>query len=155
MELKNRNTRVFIHLLAAVAVLATALAPLPAFADDAPPADPAAAASQFVAYYFHGNVRCATCRKLEALSEESIRGGFPEAIASGRLEWRLVNTDESENKHFVQDFQLVTKSLVLVEERDGKVVRSENLRLVWQLVNDHDGFVKYVRDATRAFLGEG
>ena len=155
MELQHRSIHTVILALVAAAVLLAASAPIPAFADDAAPAAPAVSPSHFVAYYFHGNVRCATCRKLEALSEESIRGGFPEAIASGRLEWRLINTDEPENKHFVQDFQLVTKSLVLVEEHDGEVVRSENLRLVWQLVNDHDGFVKYVRDATRTFLGEG
>lgn len=29
-----------------------------------------------VAYDFHGNKRCSTCRKLEAYSEEAITGGF-------------------------------------------------------------------------------
>ncbi len=114
-----------------------------------------AMASEFVAYYFHGNMRCATCRKLEAYSEEAITKGFAAELASERLQWRVVNTDEAENKHFVEDFKLVTKSLVLVEYSDGEVVRFENLKLVWKLVGDRDGFLKYVRDATRAFVDQG
>ena len=42
-----------------------------------------AQSSQFVAYYFHGNFRCATCRKLEAYSEEAITKGFVDQLASG------------------------------------------------------------------------
>lgn len=108
-----------------------------------------------VAYYFHGNKRCTTCRKLEAYSEEAITGGFAPELESGELEWRAVNTDEKDNAHFVTDFQLVTKSVVLVEYRDGEVVRFKNLKLVWQLVGDQDGFLRYVRDETRDFLAEG
>jgi hypothetical protein len=105
-----------------------------------------------IAYYLHGNKRCSTCRKLEAYSQEAIVGGFGPELSSGELEWRVVNVDEEANAHFVTDFELVTKSLVLAEYRDGKVVRFKNLKLVWQLVGDEDGFVRYVRDETRDFL---
>jgi hypothetical protein len=108
-----------------------------------------------VAYYFHGNKRCSTCRKLEAYSEKAITGGFVSELETGELEWWVVNTDDKANAHFVTDFELVTKSVVLVEYRDGEVVRWENLKLVWQLVGDQDGFVRYVRDETRDFLAEG
>ncbi len=108
-----------------------------------------------VAYYFHGNKRCSTCRKLEAYSEEAVVGGFAPELESGELEWRVVNTDEKANSHFTTDFELVTKSVVLVEYRDGDVVRWKNLKLVWRLVGDEDGFVRYVRDETREFLAEG
>ena len=87
-----------------------------------------------VAFYFHGNVRCATCKKIEAYADEAVQQGFAEALEDGALTWRVVNIDEPENKHFVQDFQLVTRSVVLAEYRDGKVVRWENLDKVWQLV---------------------
>jgi hypothetical protein len=117
-------------------------------------AAPEASATETLVYYFHGNFRCKTCRTIEAYSEEAITQGFAGELASGQLAWRVVNTDEPENKHFVKDFELVTKSLVLVEYRDGEVVRFENLKLVWQLVRDKDGFLKYVRNATRKFIGE-
>ncbi len=108
-----------------------------------------------VAYYFHGNKRCSTCRKLEAYSAEAITGGFAAELDSGELEWRVVNIDEEANAHFITDFELVTKSVVLVEYRGGDIVRFKNLKLVWQLVGDEDGFVRYVRDETRDFLAEG
>ena len=108
--------------------------------------------SEIIAYYFHGNFRCGTCRKLEAYSKEAITKGFVDELKSGQLIWRTVNTDEKENKHFTEDFQLVTKSVVLVEYRNGKVERFKNLKLVWQLVGDEDGFIRYVRNETRTFL---
>jgi len=113
---------------------------------------PSSADARVVVYYFHGNLRCSTCRTIEAYSEEAIKEGFADELASGRLDWRVVNTDEPDNKHFVQDFELVTRSLVLVEYRDDKVSRHENLQQVWQLVRDKERFLDYVRASTREFL---
>jgi len=107
-----------------------------------------------VAYYFHGNLRCRTCRTIEAYSEEAIRTEFADDLASGRLAWRVVNVEEPENKHFAKDFELVTKSLVLAEYEDGEVTRWENLNRVWQLVRDKERFLEYVRRSTREFLRE-
>jgi hypothetical protein len=122
---------------------------------DQQPAAQAAPDAGFVAFYFHGNVRCATCRKIEAYADEAIRSAFPAELEAGALTWQTINIDEPENKHFIEDFQLTTRSVVLAEYRDGEVVRFENLRLVWQLVGDKDGFLKYVRDSTGAFIGQG
>jgi hypothetical protein len=120
-----------------------------------PTAGDAAQTSPFVAYYFHGNFRCATCKKLEAYSQEAISGAFADELAAKTLSWKVLNTDQEENRHFVTDFELVTKAVVLVEYRDGKVVRFENLKDVWELVGDKDEFIKYVQDSTRKFLGQG
>ena len=106
-----------------------------------------------VAFYFHGNVRCATCKKIEAYADEAVHSGFAESLEDGDLAWQVVNIDEPENRHFVQDFQLVTRSVVLVEYRDGQVVRWENLDKVWQLVRSKDLFVEYVQNETQEFLG--
>lgn len=115
---------------------------------------PAASTSDgVVAFYFHGNTRCATCRKIEAYADEAIHQGFAEALDSSALRWRVVNIEQPDNKHFVQDFQLVTRSVVLAEYREGNVVRWKNLDKVWQLVRDKDGFTSYVQSETREFLG--
>ena len=112
-----------------------------------------AVADGVVAMYFHGNARCATCRKIEAYADEAITQGFVDELESGRLAWRVVNIDESANKHFIEDFQLVTRSVVLVEYRNGEILRWENLDKVWQLVRSKDKFVSYVDGETREFLG--
>jgi hypothetical protein len=105
-----------------------------------------------VAFYFHGNVRCATCRKIQAYSDEAIHSGAAKALAEGALSWRVINVDEPANRHFIEDFRLVTRSVVLAEYRDGEVVRFKNLDKVWQLVRSKDRFVEYVQGETREFL---
>jgi hypothetical protein len=147
------STRIFIMIMLTLAGLSFAV--LPAIAETPKGSEKTtleAIDSGIVAYYFHGNFRCATCRKLEAYSEEAITKGFADELKSGELIWRTVNTDETENKHFTEDFQLVTKSVVLVKYKDGKVEDFKNLKLVWQLVGDEEGFIRYVRNETRSFI---
>ena len=105
-----------------------------------------------VAYYFHGNFRCQTCRKIEALSREAVESGFPEDLKVGRLEWRVINVEEPGNEHFIQDYQLFSKSLVLVAKEGSKQTRWKNLQKVWTLVGDKEGFIQYVQDEIRAYL---
>ncbi len=105
-----------------------------------------------IAYYFHGNSRCATCRKLEAYTQEAIARDFVNALKDGELDWRVVNIDEPENEHFIQDYQLTTRSVVLVETIDGKQKMWKNLNRIWDLVRNKTEFQQYIRDETKAFL---
>ncbi|MCW8984606.1 MAG: nitrophenyl compound nitroreductase subunit ArsF family protein [Thermoanaerobaculales bacterium] len=152
----QRKTPLVIVVLAAVAALAFSLL-TPGVSAEEPDtgANSGATADGVVAIYFHGNVRCATCRKIESYAHEAVQTGFSEAIQEGALAWRVINVDEADNAHFIQDFQLVTKSVVLAEYREGQVVRWENLDKVWQLVRSKDRFVDYIQSETREFLGEG
>jgi hypothetical protein len=58
-----------------------------------------------IVYYFHGNVRCVSCRKIEAYTKAAIDSGFTSGIESGDLEWRVVNTDSSQNGHYLEDYK--------------------------------------------------
>ena len=120
-----------------------------------PPEDKAQqeAERKIVAYYFHGNVRCMTCRKLEAFSREAINTGFAQELQQGRLEWRIVNVDEPTNRHFIEDYQLHTRSLVLVDMHNGKQTRWKNLDKIWQLVRNKQGFFQYVQSEINEYLG--
>jgi hypothetical protein len=128
----------------------------------APAAAPSAAAvdmtpatpDHVVAYYFHGNFRCASCRKIEEYSRAAIEEGFPAELKDGRLSFEVVNVEEPPNRHFVRDYALVTKSLVLVLKDGDRQVRFKNLDLVWQLLGSRDEFRAYVQKEVRGFLGE-
>lgn len=134
--------------------LLLALGATGAAADDATmPPDASTVSDGVVVYYFHGNARCATCRTIESLANDAIHAGFAGELDDGTLTWQTVNIDEHDNTHFIQDFQLVTRSVVLAEYRDGAVVRFTNLDKVWQLVRSKDDFVAYVQRETREFLG--
>lgn len=105
-----------------------------------------------IAYYFHTNTRCSTCIKIEQYSHEAIEQGFPYELKAGTLELRVVNYEQPENRHFIQDYKLVSKSLVLVNMVDGKQTRWTNLKLVWQLTGHKDAFLNYVRKEIRGYL---
>jgi len=108
-----------------------------------------------IAYYFHGYVRCITCRTIEAYSGEAVRSFFADALKSGRLEWRVINVEEPGHEHFIQDFQLVTRSVVLELMEKGERKRWKNLQLVWRLVHNEKAFKEYIRDETKSFLVAG
>jgi len=110
--------------------------------------------SKVIAYYFHGTFRCSTCRTIEQYSLEAIQTYFAKELGSGKLEFRPVNIEEPENKHFIQDYQLVTRSLVLSLMSDGKETKWKNLADVWKLVRDKDKFFQYVKDEVEKFLKE-
>jgi hypothetical protein len=105
-----------------------------------------------IAYYFHATVRCQTCRAIEAYSREVIEQTFAEDLKKGTIEWRPINIQAPENRHFIQDFRLYTRSLILVKVRNGKHVEWKNLDKVWDLVRDKGEFLKYVQSNVSAFL---
>jgi len=122
-----------------------------ALAGDTSPAKEKAS-PHVIAYYFHGNYRCQTCTTLERLSRQAINEKFANELKSGQLEFKSVNVDESPNQHFIADFGLYTKSLVLVEMKDGRVARHKNLGKIWTLWRDEPAFEKYVQDEVSAFM---
>ncbi len=108
--------------------------------------------SKVIAYYFHTTYRCATCRRIEAYSKEAIDSGFARELADGKLEFQLVDVEKPENHHFIQDYKLFTKSLVLVRMKEGKQVEWTNLGRVWELTGQHNGFIRYVQQELRGYL---
>ncbi len=125
--------------------------PSTASAEAAPP-PLATSAPKVIAYYFHLTVRCTTCRTIEAYSREAILNHFKSDIDRGRLEWQVVNVELPKNEHFVQDYQLFTKSVVLVHIKDGKQQSYKTLNDVWELVGDKARFQAYVDKEVRGYL---
>jgi hypothetical protein len=118
-------------------------------------AAPKAGVHKVIAYYFHTNARCSTCIKIEDYSHEAIEKGFRDELKNGTLEMRVINYELSENKHYMKDYSLVSKSLVLVNMVNGKQTEWTNLKMVWQLTGKKDEFLKYVRKEVRSYLAKG
>jgi len=107
---------------------------------------------QVIAYYFHGTQRCKTCRTIEAYTLEALEAEFADALSEGDLVWRPVNIDEPQNEHFVQDYNLTTRSVVLVDLRDGATSEWTSLPHVWEFVRDRQAFFSYIQTETQRFL---
>ena len=127
-----------------------AAAQAPAQATQTPSAGP----SKIIAYYFHVTVRCTTCRTIEAYSRETIVNHFKNDLDRGRLDWQVVNVQLPQNRHFVKDYQLFTKSVVLVHVAHGKQQSYKILNDVWELVGDKARFQAYVDKEVRGYLAK-
>ena len=123
-------------------------------ADNATAKKAAAAQSKsfIAAYYFHGNFRCPTCKKMEQYSREAIEKYFGEQLKNGAVVFQPINIDEPENQHFVQDYQLVTRSLVLVKFENGKQTAWKNLPAIWQNAGNETDFFQYVKKEVESYL---
>lgn len=117
-------------------------------------AQPDVAKDKVIAYYFHGTFRCYSCHFIEKNTELAIKKYFDNALKSGQLVFKAVNVEKKENQHFINDYQLYTKSVVLSLVRDGKEMKFKNLEKVWQLLRNKDKFYKYIKEETQGFLDE-
>ncbi len=116
-------------------------------------ADPVAgAAAKLVVTYFHTTVRCPTCTLLEEYSRETVERIFAKEMQEGKIVFRHVNVQQPGNKHFIQDYKLFSKSLVVSEVRGGEEVRWKNLPDIWRLVRDRDRYEQYVAGEIEEYL---
>jgi hypothetical protein len=63
------------------------------------------------AIYFHGDTRCPTCRKIEAVAAEAVSTSVAEEMKHGAVTWREASYEVPANRHYVEDFGLVSKRL--------------------------------------------
>jgi hypothetical protein len=102
-------------------------------------------------YYFHTSYRCWTCNQFEKLTREVLAESFAEEQKEGTLEFRVINVAEEPHRHFVQDYRLVTKSIVLSLSSKGAETAWKNLDKIWRLVRNTEKFKTYVTDHIRAY----
>ncbi|MFC1553623.1 nitrophenyl compound nitroreductase subunit ArsF family protein [candidate division KSB1 bacterium] len=105
-----------------------------------------------IVYYFYTNDRCETCEKIERLTSETVKSGFENELSSGSLIWKTVNTDDEGNHHFLEDYDLYTKSVILARFRNGKQTTWKNLEDIWALTEDETSFKTYITDEIKKFL---
>lgn len=108
--------------------------------------------SKYIVYYFMYLPRCMTCNKIEKSTKEIVFNNFKKQLDSGLVQFKTVDVGKSENAHFTKDFKLFTKSVVLVEEKDGKVVKHEVLQKVWEYIHSPEKFSPYIIDSVKNFI---
>ena len=137
--------------LAAVQMTRQAADP-PAVRQEVVTTQPGVAADAVLVTYFSSDVRCATCVRIERLTRECVERNFAPEIQSGRIQFRTVNLDGPGNEHFIQDYRLISKTVIVSDLAKGQQVRWENLQDVWTKQRDEGSFEAYVVDAVRRHL---
>jgi len=104
-------------------------------------------------FYFHGQKRCATCHKLEDYAAELLQEHFADQLEKGTMTWEVINVETPENEHYIDDYKLVARGIVLSKNEEGKEVAWKNLDQVWQLVADKQAYQQYIRESIEAMKG--
>lgn len=108
---------------------------------------PSATASRLVAFYFHGNKRCDACNSIERLTRAAMK---PDTDA-GTVEIRSINVDDPAHAHFVTDFALAVRTVVLAEEVGGRYPRWKRLDECWSRYEEPEDFTAYLQANLQAF----
>jgi len=124
----------------------------PAVKAPGPAAKKAAEAKTAVVYYFYTNTRCSSCKTIEAYTREAVERNFAAGYKGWKVVFKGVNVDEGPDKHFVQDYLLNSKSVVVQKFSGDKALEWEKLEEVWQLLGDKNAFIAYVTAETHKLL---
>jgi hypothetical protein len=108
---------------------------------------PSAKASRLVAFYFHGKKRCDACNSIERLTHAALK---PDTDTE-TVEIRSVDVDDPTHAHFVTDFALAVRTVVLAEEADGKYPRWKRLDECWSRYEEPEDFTAYLQASLKAF----
>ena len=114
---------------------------------------PVVTGDQVVMTYFISGTRCESCKKIEVLTKETAEKDFADALASGKLVFRVIDTGEPGYEHFVKDYQITSKTVILSHRKDGRETEWADMAKVWDLLDDAPGFHTYLGTQVRAYLG--
>jgi len=115
----------------------------------------AAQTESLTVYYFHTTYRCHSCTLLEEYTRDAVMKNFPAELKSGRIKFVALNIEKDPNRHYIQDYHLSFKSVVVsVQDEKGREKRWENLSKVWVYLRNRDALTKYVVERVRSHLKE-
>jgi hypothetical protein len=102
-------------------------------------------------FLFHATKRCPTCIAIGKYVKETVEQKFPAELLSGKIEFREINIDLSENKELANKFKATGSALFLNAIVDGKDNMHQDVQ-VWRLTSNEQGFVSYLSDEIKKLL---
>jgi Fe-S cluster biogenesis protein NfuA len=108
--------------------------------------------TKIIVYYFHGNMRCKSCKTTENYTKEAVKTKYQDEIKKGLVEIRTVNVEKSGNSHFIKDYQLVSRSVVVSKFEMGEEKEWKRLDKVWSLLKNESKFFEYIQTNIESLL---
>lgn len=109
-------------------------------------------ATKLVVYYFSEGKECVTCEQIPLYARAVLEGNFADELESGAIVWCAIDVDEPRNRHYIDEYGIYAKTIVLSRIENGEQTRWKNLAKVWEVIYDRQAFIDYVRDEIRAEL---
>jgi len=104
-----------------------------------------------VAYLIFGK-RCVTCKTIERYTREAVTTTYGKDILAGLVQWRLIDCDEPKNKHYLSDFELVSKAVYVFRYENNELIDHENLKEIWTKCSDKKAYFAYISEWVDIFL---
>ena len=105
------------------------------------------AKTRFTAIYFHAKHRCPTCETIEAYARDALSS----EIEQGNIAWKIADYTAEKNKPIVEQCEVFTSTVVLLDVQDGKVIRWRNLEDVWNYTSDKTAFTSFMNESWTTF----
>lgn len=120
-----------------------------------PPSEslPVVEGPQVVMTYFVIGTRCASCMKIEALARETAEKDFARELRSNKVVFRVIDTDEPSNRHYLNDYKLTSKTVVISRRIDGSETAWKDMEKVWDLFDEAPAYHAYLGAQIREYLG--
>ena len=97
-------------------------------------------------YYFHGDIRCPTCRAIESQTKDVVERDFADQLNNRQIAWKVLNYDKPESADLVSKFDVHMANVVLARIADGQVQDWKRLDQVWALHGDKDRIRRFYAD---------
>ena len=110
---------------------------------------------QVVIYYFHRKFRCQSCEVLEQTLQNTITVKYADQFGTGRLAMCVVNLDDPENRYFLDEFEILSNSVVIVRKKSGAVSNFKTLETIWGVSEDSEAISHLLILEMDHFLSEG
>lgn len=109
---------------------------------------PSLPANRVDVIYFHVNQRCVTCLCFEDHINNVIEKYFQDAIASGKLTYRVLNAQTPQNTEIAKEYGAVGSQLFINTITDGKDhIEDIDTIWYWNCRNNPQGFELKVKNA--------
>ncbi len=118
----------------------------------APTVTAAKPANKVVVYYAHRTFRCMSCLWIEKTARQTLEESFSKELASGRVEFQVV--DYWVDTELAKRYDVQTVSVIVVNVSEGREISHANLAKVWSLKGDTRAFQAYVADGVRVALAK-
>lgn len=103
--------------------------------------------------HFHGTHQCWSCITVGKYALKTIQGKFPDEYASGKIAFKEINIELTENQEIVNRYQAKGSSLYVSAIRGGKDDIADDTT-VWRLVNDEVQYTNYFENKLKTLLGK-
>jgi len=95
--------------------------------------------------HFHGTNQCYSCKTVGAYAEETVNTYFADEVKSGKIIFKHINAELSENRDLAVKYGVTSASLWLgTYSNDGKFSAEQNTN-VWYKIDNKTGYMNYLK----------